>query len=280
MSWRNALPVLLLSLATPAMAAEGYILGAGLEGDSEGGLGVAAMGEMGVTEKTWLSAALARNTVELPQRADLDTWYADLGIDHWLDPIGLRAAVAYWGDDDTLDSMDWRASAYWRADKSYLSADFEYRDFSILFPASGQFAGRKVGFDANGLGFTASVDVTDDVSVGLAGMGYDYSVNLGLDRNRVILQLLSFSRLSLINSLVDYRVYATLGVTAGESRWQFDVGSWKGEVDGATTHSATVSFLTPMSERSDIEFALGVDDSELYGNVSFLSVNLYFYGGS
>ena len=137
-----------------------------------------------------------------------------------------------------------------------------------------------MGFDATGLGFTASVDVTDDVSLGLAGMGYDYSVNLGLDRNRVILQLLSFSRLSLINSLVDYRVHATLGVTAGESRWQFDVGSWKGEVDGATTRSATVSFLTPMSERSDIEFALGVDDSELYGNVSFLSVNLYFYGGS
>ncbi|NNF40913.1 MAG: hypothetical protein HKN64_06000 [Woeseiaceae bacterium] len=280
MSWRNAVPVLLLSFATPAMAAEGYVLGGGLERDSEGSLGVAALGELGVTAKTWLSATLASNSVELSERADLETVYADLGIDHWLEPIGLRAAVAYWGDDDTLDSMDWRASLYWRSDKPYLSVDFEYRDFSFQLPASGQFSGRELGFDASGLGIAASFDVTDDVSLGLAGMDYDYSVNLGTDRNRSILQLASFSRLSLINSLVDYRVFATLGVAAGERRWQFDVGSWKGEVDGATTRSATVRFLTPLGERHDIEFALGIDDSELYGDASFLSVFLYFYGGS
>ena len=111
-------------------------------------------------------------------------------------------------------------------------------------------------------------------------MDYDYSVNLRLTDNRPILDLLSFSRLSLINSLVDYRASATLGVEAGKSRWQFDSGKWKGEVDGGETISATISFLTPLNERSDIEFGLGVDDSDLYGDVTFFSVYIYFYSGN
>ena len=143
-------------------------------------------------------------------------------------------------------------------------------------------------------------------------MDYDYDVNLRLDSSRGLLELLSFSRLSLINSLVDYRAYATLGLDAGESHWRLDVGTWKGEVaqhggiarrnqrvairaqlelreaararegevDGGTTRSATISFLNPLGEKADVEFSLGIDDSELYGNVTFFSVFLYFYGGT
>jgi hypothetical protein len=35
----------------------------------------------------------------------------------------------------------------------------------------------------------------------------------------------------------------------------------------------------PLSDRSDIEFGLGYDASDLYGNVTFFSLFLYFYGG-
>jgi hypothetical protein len=111
-------------------------------------------------------------------------------------------------------------------------------------------------------------------------MDYDYDVNLRLDSNQVLLQLLSFSRLSLINSLIDYRAYATLGLDVGQSSWQLDVGAWRGEVDGGDTRSATLRVLNPLNDRTDIEFSLGVDDSELYGNVTFFSVFVYFYGGT
>jgi hypothetical protein len=278
MSWFKALPLLLI--ASSAIAGEGYILGAGLEGDSEDGLAASVIGELGLTEKTWISAAVARNAVDLQFREDLDTWFADLGIDHWWDPIGIRAGVAYWGDNDTLDSTDWRASVYWRADKFSVAGDYEVRDFSFLFPATDLFPGRKVGFDASGVGLTTRFDITDSVSLGLSGMNYDYDVNLRLDSNRGLLDLLSFSRLSLINSLIDYRAYVTLGLDVGKRRWQLDVGTWKGEVDGGTTESATIRFLNPLGDAADIEFALGVDDSELYGNVTFFSVFLYFYGGT
>ena len=284
MSWFKTLPLQsllpLLLVASHASGSEGYILGGGLEGDSADGLGASIIGDIGLTEKTWISGALARNTLDLPCRDDLDTWYGDLGIDHWFDPIGLRAGVAYWGDKDNLESTDWRASAYWRANKFSVSGDYESRDFSFDLSSVDLFPARRRGFSAEGIGITTRFELTDTVSLGLSGMGYDYDVNLRLDSSRGLLQLLAFSRLSLINSLVDYRANASLGLKTGQRRWQLDLGTWKGEVDGGTTRSATVRFLNPIGDNADVEFSLGLDDSELYGSVTFFSVFLYFYGGS
>ncbi len=275
---RSSILASFLLLASQALATEGHIIGAGFESDSADGLAVSAIGQLGLTEKTWLSAAIARNMADLPLRDDLDTWYGDLGLDHSWDPVGIRAGIAYWGDNDTLDSTDYRASLYWRTKSFSIAGDYEFRDFSFQFPATDTFPGRRAGFEASGVGLTTRFDVTDSVSVGLSGMDYDYDVNLRLDSNQVLLQLLSFSRLSLINSLIDYRAYATLGLDVGRSRWQLDVGTWKGEVDGGNTQSATLRFLNPLGGKTDMEFSLGIDDSELYGNVTFFSVFMYFYG--
>ena len=72
----------------------------------------------------------------------------------------------------------------------------------------------------------------------------------------------------------------TLGLEAGQQHWELGLSSQKVEFDGSTTRSATLRLLTPMGERGDIEFSLGVDDSDLYDTVTFRSVFLYFYGGS
>ncbi len=279
MFWRKAGSLLIMLLAAGrGVAGDGYILGAGVEGDSQDGLAVSLIGEFGLAEETWLSAAVARYSADSALRQDLDTWYADLGIDHWWNPVGVRAGVTYWGDDDSLDSTDLRGSVYWRNDRFSISGDYQYRDFDIVLPATDFFESRKVGFSADGVGLTARVEITDTASFLLSAMDYDYDVNLRLDSNRPLLQLLTFSRLSLINSLVDYRATATLGLDVGKRRWSLDIGTWKGEVDGGTTRTATVRFLNPISDRSDVEFALGVDDSDLYGNVTFFSVFLFFYG--
>lgn len=278
MSWSRGLPLLLL--VGNALAAEGYIFGLGAEGDTADGLAASIIGEIGVTEDTWISAAVARNSVKLPRSENLDTWYVDLGIDHWFDPVGIRAGMAYWGDSDILDSVDWRASLYARGGRLTIAGDLEYRDFRFRLPATDFFPGRTVSFAAQGIGLNARVELSDAVSLSLFGMDYDYDVNLDIDSNRRILELLSFSRLSLINSLVDHRIGASLGVDVDERRWQFDLMSWKGEVDRGATRSATVRFLTPIGDATDIEFGIGADDSDLYGTVTFFSVFLYFYGGS
>jgi len=277
MYWFRTL--LLVSLCAPALAGEGFIIGGGIEGDTADGLAGGLIGEFGLTEKTWLSAAVARNTVDRPDSTGIDSWYGDIGIDHWFEPLGIRAGFSYWGDDDTLDSNDFRSSLYWRNERITISADYKYRDFEADLPANDFVGARSFSFDADGIGLTTRIKITDDVDFGLSGMDYDYSVNLRLADNRRLLDFLVFSRLSLINSLVDYRAFATLGVDVGKRRWELDVGRWQGEVDGGKTTSTTLRFLNPLGDTADVEFSLGFDDSELYGDVTFFSVFLYFYGG-
>lgn len=276
MYWPKTIPLMLL--AGNAFAVEGYIVGGGVESDSADGIALSAIADVGLTEKTWLTGAVARNSVDGQRGQSLDTWYGDLSLDHWFEPVGIRVGVSYWGDSDTLESTDWQGSLYWRGDKAMFGVDYEYRDFSVQLPAFNQFPGREANFDATGIGLTTRFDLSETVSLGLRGMDYDYSVNLRLTDNRPILDLLTFSRLSLINSLVDYQANASLSIEAGKSRWQLDVGTFKGEVDGGDTTSATVRFMTPLGKSSDIEFGLGVDDSDLYGDVTFFSVYIFFYG--
>ena len=272
---------LLLLISSAAFADKGdYLVAGGAQWDTDVTFAGSVLGDVAIADPTWLSFAVARTSVDVERSASLNTWYANLGVDHFFDPVGVRLSAAYWGDNDILDSLDTRLALYWRGDGITLGADAEYRDFEFDIPANDFFAGREVGFDAMGIGAHATMALSDTVSLSLSGISYDYSVNLRLDQNRPIARLINISRLSLINSLVDYRARAGLGFRTGLSLWEFDVATWEGAVDGSQTVSTTLRFLTPIGDRSDIEFGLGYDDSELYGEVVFFSVFLFFYGGS
>ena len=276
MSWSRYL--LLLLVSGNSWAAGEWVLAGGVEADSADGLAAALFGDIAVGEDTWLSGGIARSSVDLEIREDLETWYADVGIDHYFDPAGVRLAVAYWGDDDILDSADLRTSLYFKGDKGSLSFDYEFRDFELVLPRIGDFSRRRVNFDAQGLGIAARLDLTDRVDVSLRGIAYDYSVNLRLDPNRDIVNVISVTRLSLINTLVDYRANIGLGIDFGLRRLVFDVAQWEGAVAGARTNSYSLRYLTPIGNRSDIEFGIGYDDSDTYGEVTVFSIYLYFYG--
>ena len=269
----------LLLLSGNSWAAGEYVIAGGLEGDSADGLAAALFGDLAVGKETWLSAGVARSSVELPIRDELETWYADAGLDHFFDPAGVRLGLAYWGDNSVLDSKDARASVYFRGDRGSLSFDYEFRDFELELPDFDFFRRRQVNFDANGFGLGARLDLSDSVDVRFKGMSYDYSVNLRRDPNRDIVNLISVTRLSLINTLVDYRASLSLGFDVGLKRLEFEAAQWEGAVAGSRTNSYSVRFLAPIGKRHDIEFGLGYDDSENYGEVTVLSIFLYFYGG-
>ena len=270
--------VVLLLLSANGWAAGEYVVAGGLQADSADGLAVALLGDLAVGEETWLSAGLARSSVELPIRDELEPWYDDEGLDHFFDPAGVRFGLAYWGDDSVLDSTDARASLYFRGASGSLSFDYEFRDLELELPETGFTRRRQVNFDANGYGFGARLDLSEDVDVRFRGMSYDYSVDLRLDPNRDIVNLFSVTRLSLLNSLVDYRASASLGIDFGLKRLEFELAQWEGAVAGSRTNSYSVRFLAPIGKRNDIEFGLGYDDSENYGEVTVFSVYLYFYG--
>ncbi len=277
MYWSKALALIVLSGTAFADVGD-YIIGGGVEADNADAMAIAAFGEVGVGAETWLFGSVARNVAELPRREDLETWYGDVGIDHFFDPVGIRAAVAYWGDSDTFDSIDWRASVYWRNDRVSLEAEYEFRDFELTFPSFGVTPARRAGFDADGWGGRARFDITDAFTLSVGGVDYEYSRDISVTDNPGLVDLISFSRLSLINSLVDYRANVTFGLDDDVRYWELDVATWRGEVDGGRTDSFTLRFLLPMTDSSDIELGIGLDDSELYGDVTFFSVFFFFYG--
>lgn len=259
-------------------AAGEFVIAGGVEGDNADGLALALFGDVAIGDETWLSGGVARSSVDLEIREELETWYTDIGIDHYFDPAGIRVGVAYWGDNNILDSVDLRTSLYFRGERGSLSFDYEFRDFELELPDFDMFRRRQVEFDANGIGVSARLDLTDKVDVRMKGIAYDYSVDLRLDPNRDIVNVISPSRLSLINSLVDYRANIGLGIDFGLKRLEFDIAQWEGAVAGARTNSYSLRFLTPVGERNDIEFGIGYDDSDTYGEVTVFSVYLYFYG--
>jgi hypothetical protein len=269
----------LLLLSANGWAAGEYVIAGGVQADSADGIAGVVLGDVAVGEATWLSGGLARSSVELPIRDELETWYGDVGLDHFFDPAGIRLGLAYWGDNSVLDSTDARAAVYFRGSRGSVSLDYEFRDLELELPETTFFRRRQVNFDAHGYGLGARLDLTDNVDVRFRGMSYDYSVNLRLDPNRDIVNLISVTRLSLLNTLVDYRASLSLGVDFGLKRLEFEAGQWRGAVEGSTTNSYSARILQPIGRRNDIEFELGFDESENYGDVTVFSVLLYFYGG-
>jgi len=271
---------LLLFSGNVLAAGNGFMIGGGVESDAEDGVSASVIGGVGFTEDTWLSAGLAKSTVGLGRGLDLESVFADIELDHYFDPIGVRIGASYWGDSDILDSHDWRASLYWRNDVVTLAVEYEYRDFDFIIPSTDRLTSREIMFDADGLGISARFQVSESTSLRVRGIKYDYSVPFRPVENVDAASLLTVSRLSLINTLVDYRAAMTIGVDQGSKHWEVDFATWQGAINESRTNSITLRYMMPMSDRTDIEFGLGYDDSELYGDVMFFSVYLYAYGAN
>lgn len=277
----NALRCLIfcgLLQGTAANAIEAYVLGAGIDADSEDGLTGTLVADIGLTEKTWISAVYAGTDGDVSPQQSLNTKFADVSIDHSFDPVGIRIGVAYWGDSRVLDSDDLKAAIYWRGESASISLNAEQRNFEFDIFRDIALPTQDVKFSADGVGLSGRFSLTDSLDLSLSGIAYDYDVDLRRAANRPIASLLSATRLSVINSLIDHRASIGLSIEQGEREWSFDVARWEGAVDAAVTQSYTARFLTPVGDRFDLELGLGVDDSDLYGSVTIFSVFLYFYG--
>lgn len=277
MSLSRYLPLLLLA-GSPALASEGFMLGAGAESDSDGSLSGALVGGVGFTEKTWLSAGYSQSSVDLISGRELDTKYADIELDHHFDPIGIRIGAAYWGDADVLESDDLRVAGYFRNDSATIAVEYEKRDFDFIIPSTDFLTSRRVQFDADGIGLSLRFKTSENTSLSLRGTKYDYSVPFRPIENVDAARLLSVTRLSLVNSLVDHRASVSFSIDQGLKNWDINLSTWENILDRSRTRSLTVRYLFPMTDRTDLELGVGYDDSELYGGVTFFSLYLFFYG--
>lgn len=274
----SGLLIVCLVLGGNALAA-GYVLGIGAAADTEDAFAVTAFGDFELFENTWLSATYGSTETEVLVDG-FQTDFYDLGIDHYFDPVGIRLSTAYWGDSDLLDSADVRASFYYRDDIASFSADYERRNFDFVWETLFTRERRQVEFHADGWGMTNRIQFGDRVTFRVSGMHYDYSRRIRIDPNIDVLRFLSASRLSLINSLIDYRVNAGLEYRFGLRSVDVSVGTWKTAVDQSKVDSYGIGFVTPMTDRTDVEFRVSFDNSENFGRTTAVTIYLYYFGGS
>ena len=274
--FREVLPLALILLSANAFA-EGFILGLGMEGDSEDGRAFSAFGDFGLGENTWLSTYGTLAQTEGIIR-DNDTVLAGASMDHFFGPVGVRIGGSYWGNADILDSRDFEASIYVRGEPGSLSLDYERRNFEFDLQ-SDQLLGRTVKFHAIGWGLTTRLSLGDSVSLFAGGMGYDYSRNLRLQPDIDVFAFISRSRLSMINNLIDHHFNAGIEFRFGLRSLDVTAGEWQTAIDGGHIYSYSVGFLTPLGDRFDGEFRLSLDDSEFYGRTTAFSFYLYYFGG-
>ncbi|MEM7433021.1 MAG: hypothetical protein AAF351_13960 [Pseudomonadota bacterium] len=266
-------------LAANAFAEDrGFLVGGGFEVDEEGGLRGGLVAGLELGESTWLSGAASTGSSELGNGDTTDLLYTDIDLDHYFDPIGVRIGAAYWGDPDLLDSVDWRVSAYVRNERIFFGVNYEHRDFDFTIPPADFFAGREFEFTGEGLGATLRLPLGEKASISFDGMKYDYSVNFEPNDAVVAARLLTATRLSLINELIDGRLGVGLGIDVGEHRWELDYATWESALGSIQTDSFTLRFIMPATDRLDLEFSLGFDETEFGDSVYYASVYGYFFG--
>jgi len=259
-------------------SAENFVLGIGADGDTADGRALTAFGDFGIRDHTWLSvsagAAETRGFIR-----DHRSRYFDASLDHWFRPFGIRVGGQYWGDPDVLDSRDLDAALYVRGDSGSLTLNYEKRRFEFDLQ-SDQLRGRTAEFDADGWGMRGRLSLGERVGIHLGGMAYDYSRNLRIEQDIDVLSFLTVSRLSMIRSLIDDEVNAGIEFKFGLSSLDLTAGRWTTAVDGSSIDSYSVGFLMSMTDRTDVEFRLAYDDSELFGKTTAFSVYLYYFGGT
>lgn len=268
----------ILFLISANAGAEGYVVGIGAEGDSADGRAITAFGDFGVGENTWLSVTANSAETDGISRSN-KTGYFGVGLDHWFEPVGVRLGTSYWGNSDILDSRDLQSSIYVRGNAGSISLEYEKRDFKFRLQ-SDALRGRIAKFSADGWGIRTRVALSDRLNFTLGGMKYDYSRNLRLQPDIDVLAYFAISRLSMVNSLIDHRFNGGLEFEFGLRSVDVTVGNWQLAIDGSVIDSYSIGFLTPVSDRIDMEMRLAFDDSETFGSTTAVSVNLYYFGGS
>jgi len=275
---RTALWIIVsLMVVADSATAEGVVIGIGAEADTSEGRAYSFFADVGVSDKTWISAAVARTQSSNPV-FDLDTKFVDMAIDHYFDPIGVRVGAGYWGDKSILESKDVSASIYLRGDRGSVAANIENREFDLTFRSDASRESRSVDFSARGYGLSARLQTSKRTSIHVAGMTYDYSRPIALQPETDRLRLLAVSRISLMNSLIDYQFSGGVEIGIGEWRVDFRYSHWKTAVIQSNVDSISVGLLMPVATAADMEFRLAMDDSAEFGKTTVFSVFLYLFG--
>jgi hypothetical protein len=232
-------------------------------------------------DETWVSVTAGRSqapSTEQEVSADLFAF----GIDHNFGPIGFALSAEQWGDDNNLESQGWRGEIFFDRDRYRFAVVHERRAIDIFFSPFGApllSDLRRVGIDADGLGFNWRFRLAPKWQTYGSWMEYDYPRGIRLIPRADRLDLLSTSAVTLAYSFIDR--YETVGFeySLGEKLISFDYGRDRSTIDGEKLRSIGASILWPVAPRMDLEFRLGSSRSDGFDSTVFGGLTLLIYGG-
>jgi hypothetical protein len=203
------------------------------------------------------------------------------GIEHNFGPVGIAVAAESWGDEDDLESEDWREEIFVANERFRVALLLEQRDIDIYFSGGPLLPGlRRAAIEADGIGLGGRIRVAPRWRLYGSWMDYDYPPGLRLIPRADNLNLLSTSAVTLAYSLVDQFSRVGIERTFGLKLFNFDLGSDRSAIDGLELRSASASVLWPVGTRMDLEVHLGANRVEGFGSSLYGGVSLIIYGGN
>ncbi len=236
----------------------------------------------GVAADTWVffSAGQSTSPAEL---ADVSTNDLLGGIDHSFGLFGITFEAGRWGNEDDVQTSDYRSSFYFHGDRFNVGLELERRDidltFSILGPLGQRFRPAATELTGDGTGIFFRADLTDWWRMYGSSRKYEYSRNLALLPGLDVFNFLTSATPTLANSFLkdDYRV--GFEWRAGTKLINLNFGRNRSAVDLSELVSISASMLFPISYRMDLEFNVGRSTSDFFEPTFYGGVLLLIYGG-
>ncbi len=254
-----------------------WMFGVARQVDDESNDSVFATFSWGVTEDTWLSFAAGRSSSNLAN-VDADTLVAS--VDHSFGTAGVTLELGRWGDEDALETSDWRGSVYYEPERFRIGLAYERRDIDIPFTIVGPFGGRidrTAQLSGDNVGVDVRVQPAEGWQIYFSATEYDYDRDLAPLPRIALLNLLSTSTFTLANSFIDHERMIAFDRELGAKLLTMTFTTDRSAVDGSKLATLDAALLFPIGGRVDLEVNVGHGRSDLADAGLYAGIMLLFY---
>jgi hypothetical protein len=254
-----------------------WMLGVAGQADDESNDSLFATFNWGVTEGTWLSFSAGRTSSDLAN-VDADTLVAS--VDHSFGIVGVTLELERWGDEDALETSDWRGSVYYEPERFRIGIAYEQRDIDIPFTLVGPFGGRidrTAQLSGDNIGVDVRVQPAEGWQIYFGATEYDYDRDLAPLPRIGSLNLLSTSTLTLANSFIDHERMIGFDRELGAKLLTMTFTTDRSALDGSKFDTLDAALLFPVGGRMDLEVNVGRGRSDLADAGLYAGIMLLFY---
>ena len=257
------------------------MLGVAGQVDTESNDSLLATFNWGVTDATWLSFTAGRSSSP-DDRASVDADMLVASVDHKFGRVGVALAIEQWGDEDALETSDWRGTVYYGPERYRIGLAYEHRDIDIPFTIVGTARRKARAAPRSCRAMASAIDVRVQPAPGwqlyFGATEYDYDRDLAPLPRIAQLNLLSASTLTLANSFLDHERLIGFDRAIGAKLLTVTYTTDRSAIDGAEFETFDAALLFPIGKRVDLEVNLGHGRSELAEAGIYGGVLLLVYG--